>query len=63
MTFSQFMTNLKLRYLNKYHKVRYSDTTYKLQQVYPTGEDLLKFTSQIVLIILIEIINKIVRQN
>ena len=42
MTFSQFMTNLKLRYLNKYHKVRYSDTTYKLQQVYPTGEDYVK---------------------
>lgn len=42
MTFSQFMTNLKLRYLNKYHKVRYSDTTYKLQQVYPTGKDYVK---------------------
>lgn len=42
MTFSQFMTNLKLRYLNKYHKVRYSDTTYKLQQVYPTGHDYVK---------------------
>lgn len=42
MTFSQFMTNLKLRYLNKYHKVHYSDTTYKLQQVYPTGEGYVK---------------------
>lgn len=42
MSFSQFMTNLKLRYLNKYHKVRYSDTTYKLQQVYPTGQDYVK---------------------
>lgn len=42
MTFSQFMTNLTLRYLNKYHKVRYSNTTYKLQQVYPTGEDYVK---------------------
>lgn len=42
MTFSQFMTNLKLRYLNKYHKVRYSDTAYKLQQVYLTGEDYVK---------------------
>ena len=42
MSFSQFMTNLKLRYLNKYHKVRYSDTTYKLQQVYPTGHDYVK---------------------
>lgn len=42
MTFVQFMTNLKLRYLNKYHKVRYSDTTYKLQQVYPTGQDYVK---------------------
>ena len=42
MTFTQFMTNLKLRYLNKYHKVRYSDTTYKLQQVYPTGQDYVK---------------------
>lgn len=42
MTFSQFITNLKLRYLNKYHKVRYSDATYKLQQVYPTGHDYVK---------------------
>ena len=38
----QFLTNLKLRCLNKYHKVRYSDKTYKLQQVYPTGEDYIK---------------------
>lgn len=43
----QFLTNLKLRYINKYHKVRYSDKTYKLQQVYPTGEDYIKvYTSE-----------------
>lgn len=42
MSFTQFMTNLKLRYLNKYHRVRYSDETYKIQQVYPTGKDYLK---------------------
>ena len=42
MSFKQFMTNLKLRYLNKYHKVRYSDETYKIQQAYPTGKDYLK---------------------